>query len=64
VKEWKDRTGVTYPLYLDASGSSFRLFGQSGIPTNVILDKQRKLRYVEAGFNPDGMKQVLEEMVE
>jgi hypothetical protein len=63
VKEWKARKKVTYPLFIDVQGTSLSLFGQDGIPTNLILDKQRKLRYVRAGFDANGMKQVLDGLV-
>jgi peroxiredoxin len=42
-------------------GKVAQLYGVEGVPTNVVIDKTGKIRYLQAGFDPEGLKKAIEE---
>lgn len=43
VREFAQEFGVTFPLLLDATGQSPKLFGLWGHPTTVLIDRQGRV---------------------
>jgi peroxiredoxin len=48
---------------VDASedGEVAQLYGVEGVPTNVVIGKDGKIRYLQAGFDEEGLKKAIEE---
>ncbi len=60
AKSFKDKHGLTMPIWSDKSGSVFPKFGQRGIPTNVVIGKDGKLKFAKAGFDLGGIKAAID----
>lgn len=63
AKEFVQKHKLTYTVLVDESekGEVAQLYGVEGVPTNVVIDKGGKIRYMQAGFDPEGMKRAIEE---
>ncbi len=45
VKSFVEKNAITYPVALDAQGTTAKLYGVRGIPTIVAIDKDSKILY-------------------
>jgi peroxiredoxin len=54
---------VTYPILIDANGAVRKAFAVSHFPTNVVIDRDAKVRYIAAGFNAAAIDQALHELI-
>lgn len=63
AKEFVQKHNLTYMVLVDGSekGEVAQLYGVEGVPTNVVIGKDGKIRYLQAGFDPEGMKRAIEE---
>ena len=63
AKEFAKKHKLTYIVLVDESedGKVAQLYGVEGVPTNVVIDKTGKIRYLQAGFDPEGLKKAIEE---
>lgn len=52
--------GLTYPVLIDADDKVADAYHVEGVPTNVVVGKDGKIRYIEGGYNPEEMKQAVE----
>jgi len=52
---------LTYLVLVDAEDKTPNLYGVEGVPTNVVVDKQGIIRYLQAGFDPEGIRRAIEE---
>lgn len=64
VIDFKNKTGVTYPIGLDPEANIFQLFAikEAGVTRNVIIDREGKIIYLTRLFNRDefdAMKKVI-----
>lgn len=49
VSDFVDRLGVTFPIVLDPSGDTERLFDTEYLPTTILIDRQGRIRAREVG---------------
>ena len=49
VSEFVERLGVTFPVLLDPTGGTERLFRTEYLPTTVLIDRQGRIRAHEVG---------------
>ena len=49
VKAWLERNGYGFDTGLDPDASTFRLFAESGIPRNILVDPQGTIVSTDAG---------------
>lgn len=49
VSDFVDRLGVTFPVVLDPSGNTERLFDTEYLPTTVLIDREGRIRAKEVG---------------
>lgn len=63
AKEFVNKHKLTYIVLVDESedGKVAQLYSVQGVPTNIVIDKEGKIRYLQAGFDPEGMKRAIEE---
>jgi Peroxiredoxin len=56
AREFVNKHKLTYTVLVDASedGKVAQLYGVEGVPTNVVIGKDGKIRYLQAGFNEVG----------
>jgi len=63
AKEFKSRHGLTFPVLVDEQGSLAKVFGIQTIPTNILLDKSRKIIYREEGFDAAGLTKAISKQI-
>jgi len=63
AREFVGKHKLTYTVLVDASedGKVAQLYGVVGVPTNVVIGKDGKIRYLKAGFDEEGLKKAIEE---
>ncbi len=44
VRSFVEKNGLTFPILLDYSGGPEQLFGATGLPTTIIIDRQGRVR--------------------
>lgn len=49
VSDFVDRLGVTFPVVLDPSGDTERLFDTEYLPTTILIDREGRVRGTEVG---------------
>jgi len=57
IRQFRKAHNVTYPILSDEKGAVITKFGISGIPANVILDRNGK--YV---YNPDDVDAMVKDL--
>lgn len=63
AKEFTDKVGATFPIVLDDAKVSRELFGVTGTPTNLLIDKKGRIYFTSIGYSP-GHEKALAAMVE
>lgn len=61
AEEFVKKHNLTYIVLVDAEDKTPDLYGVEGVPTNLVIDKEGKIRYLQAGFDPEGIKKAIEE---
>jgi peroxiredoxin len=62
TREFVKRHGITYIVLVDPQKSAVaNSYGVEGVPTNVVIDRDGKIRYIQAGYDPNRIKQAIEE---
>ncbi|MBD3224328.1 MAG: redoxin domain-containing protein, partial [Caldithrix sp.] len=51
LKQFIKDLNLTYPMVRDTAGNVFEAYGFRGFPSNVLIDRQGKVAYVEEGYN-------------
>lgn len=49
VSEFVDRLGVTFPVVLDPTGNTEKLFDTEYLPTTILIDREGRIRVREIG---------------
>jgi thiol-disulfide isomerase/thioredoxin len=52
VRDYVRSQGISSRVLLDEQGSVGEAYGAAGIPTQVLIDKNGIVRYIQEGFNP------------
>ena len=60
---FRDKHQLTYPILVDADNKAAERFGVQGYPTNVVIDREGKIRYLQAGFDRDAVTAILRELM-
>jgi len=61
--EFRQKHELTYPILLDETGAVAKAYRVQGFPTNVIIDREGKVRYIAAGFNAAAIDQALQQLI-
>lgn len=49
VSEFVGQLGLTFPIVLDPTGGTERLYGVDALPTTFLIDREGRIRYREVG---------------
>jgi peroxiredoxin len=60
AREFKDKHKLTYPILVDGDGKVRGAFSVSAFPTNVLIDRDGKVRYIGSGFNATALNTALQ----
>ena len=63
ARSFQQKHGLTYPILLDEQAKVSAAYRVKGLPTNVIIDREGQIRYIEAGFNPEAVTKKLQELL-
>jgi peroxiredoxin len=63
AKEFTTSVGATFPIVLDDSDTSDKLFGVTATPTNLLIDRRGRIFFKTIGYGP-GMENGLVAQVE
>jgi peroxiredoxin len=63
ARAFKDKYQLTYPILIDADGSVRKAYAVYGYPTNALIDREGRVRYIGAGFDAAGLDQALQELM-
>ncbi len=55
AREFVDKHGVTYPVMMDLDDVASQAYQVQAFPTVAVIDRKGVLRYLEAGFNEQGV---------
>jgi peroxiredoxin len=64
ARAFQQKHGLTYPILVDGKGTVAKAYRAKNLPTNVIIDREGKVRYIEAGFNRETINKMLRELME
>ena len=63
VKLFAVNTNLTFPLVIDETGDVFRDYAGGAVPFNVIIDKNQRVRYSQAGYDEQTMISIIDELL-
>lgn len=63
LKSFARAQGLTYDIAVAKDETNHRLFGASGIPTAVLIDRKGVIRYIETGSSPYRLQELRETIV-
>lgn len=52
ANDWLKQTPVTFPILYDTDSKVSKLYGVSGMPSTVILDRKGTVRMIHHGYKP------------
>ena len=55
--------GLSYTLLIDGMGQAVKDYKIRSIPLNIVVDKKGIIRYRKSGYDPEGMRSVIEELL-
>ncbi len=64
AKEFQTEHSLTYPIWLDKDTSQFRKWGGQAFPTNAIIDKEGKVRYLQPGYDAAALTKLVEALLQ
>ena len=59
ARSFRDAHHLTYPIWLDTKKEAGKVLGVLAFPTNLVIDREGTIRYVEVGFNSGGLDSAL-----
>ena len=63
ARAFKEKHGLTFPIWLDNEDKTLELYGGEGFPTNAIIDREGNLRYAQSGFDEEAITRVLDQLL-
>jgi peroxiredoxin len=61
---FRQKHGLTYPIWLDAEDRTMELYGGDGFPTNAVVAPDGTLRYSQSGFDEAALRGVIEKLIQ
>jgi thiol-disulfide isomerase/thioredoxin len=53
VRQYMQDNGLTFKVINDEEGDLSRMFGVTGVPTSLIIDRQGQIAYSEVGYSSE-----------
>ena len=63
ARGFRDKHGLTYPIWIDAQDKTMERYGGEGFPTNAIVDREGNLRYAQSGFDEEAITRVIAQLL-
>jgi peroxiredoxin len=63
AQEFKEKHKLTYPILMDVDGKVREAFNVYGFPTNVLIDREGKVRYIGLGFGAGSLNRMIQELL-
>jgi peroxiredoxin len=63
ARAFKEKHGLTFPIWVDAEDKTMERYGGEGFPTNAIIDREGNLRYAESGYDEEGLVRAIEQLL-
>ncbi|MCC6444736.1 MAG: TlpA family protein disulfide reductase [Armatimonadetes bacterium] len=63
ARDFKAKHRLTYPILVDTDNSIARQFGVQVVPTNAVLDKGRKIVYMQSGFDEKAIEHAVKSVI-
>jgi peroxiredoxin len=63
ARAFRDKHGLTYPLWLDTDDKTMEHYGGEGFPTNAVVDREGNLRYAQSGFDEPAVRAVIDRLL-
>jgi peroxiredoxin len=57
---WAQQYNQTFPVLDDNSETIWDIYGEGSVPLNIIADRNLVIRYKQAGYDENGIKQIIE----
>ena len=54
---------LSYRVLVDKEGAANKAYRVTGIPLNLIIDKSGIIRYLQVGYNPSVMQEIVEQLL-
>lgn len=58
VARFIDKTGYTFPVYLDANQEAYHKYATNYIPRSVVVDRKGKVAYVAVGYDEQVAREI------
>jgi peroxiredoxin len=58
--EWAKEYGLTFPVLDDNNEAIWNQYGEGYVPLNLVIDKDKVIRYKEAGYDEAAIKAVID----
>lgn len=58
---WASQYGLTFPVLDDSRRTIWNLYGEGSIPLNIIVDRNRVIRYKKAGYYESEIRAIIEQ---
>ena len=58
--EWAKEYGLTFPVLDDNGEVIWNQYGEGYVPLNLVIDREKVIRYKEAGYDEAAIKAVIE----
>jgi peroxiredoxin len=59
ANDWLKQTPVTFPILYDTDSKVSKLYGVSGMPSTVIVDRKGTVRMIHRGYKPGDEEEYL-----
>ena len=59
IDAFRKEKGHTFPMGMDPDRSIYNLFAKTSIPRNYVIDKNGKIVYMDKGYNPEMLKELV-----
>lgn len=63
ARAFRDKHRLTYPIVVDARDEVRQRYGVRAFPTNVIIDQQGVVRYMQPGFHVADIMSILQDLL-
>ncbi|MDR1895860.1 MAG: TlpA family protein disulfide reductase [Prevotellaceae bacterium] len=62
IKTFREKKGHKFPMGMDPTRDIYSKFAKSAIPRNYLINKNGKIVYIEKGYTPELLKQLIDEI--
>lgn len=60
ARQFVKKHGLTFPVVVDVDGSTAKRYAPEAVPTNLVIGRDGRIRYLRAGFEEDDLRQAID----